>query len=287
MTGCMDWQFGELPQRFQSGAIHGFPALVDEGASVGLRVFDAAETAALAQERGLIRLFRIAMSRELKYLRKNLPLNPSAELAYGKLALPNAKPGEKPVPRELRDDALDRIMAALYLDNQPDIRSAAAFESRLTEGRSEVVPVGNRIGQLLSEVLALHADLSKKLKSRPAGPATQDMQSQLNRLIHPGFVATTPYPALQEYPRYLKALQYRLEKSAQDPQRDLKQMAEVAGFWQNYWKLAETAKLNAERDKFRWMLEEFRVSIFAQALKTPYPISAKRMTEAWAEKIKV
>ncbi len=282
-TGCRDWAFGDMPERFQSGQVFGFPALVDEGETVGLRVFDTPEAAAASQERGLVRLFRLAMSKELKYLRKNLPLNPQAELAYRQLPphpyiYPEFKPG-----RDLREDVLDRIMAALYLDGQPDIRSAAAFAKRLAEGRSEVVPVGNAAGKLAGDILALAHDVSAKLKSRP-GPSAEDMRQQLSRLVFAGFVAVTPYPAMKELTRYLKALQYRLEKSGQDPGRDQRQLAEIAPLWQKYWQEVEQkrARVLPERDPFRWMLEELRVSLFAQALKTPYPVSAKRLTEAWA-----
>jgi ATP-dependent helicase HrpA len=279
MTGCKTWVFGDLGERYQSGSLHGFPALVDEGETVGLRVFDTQEAAAASQERGLVRLFCLAMSKELKYLKKNLPVTAASELAYRQLGTPSS---------DLRDDTVDRIMAALYLDGQPDIRSAAVFEQRLIKGRSEVVPVGNAVGKLANDILLLHAEVARKLKARPTGPATDDMQDQLSRLIQPGFVALTPYPALKEFPRYLNALLYRLDKSAQDPQRDLRQLAEQAKPWQDYWNWVQQGKnaVPPERDGYRWMLEELRVSIFAQALKTPYPVSVKRVGEAWAAKLK-
>ena len=269
-SGCRDWAFGELPERFRSGQVFGFPALVDEGEAVGLRVFDVIEAAAASQERGLVRLFRLAMSKELKYLRKNLPLTASVELAYRQLPAHPFLYSEFKAGRDLREDVLDRIMAALYLDGQPDIRSAAAFEKRLEEGRSEVVPVGNAAGKLVSDILSQAADVAAKLKSRP-GPAAEDMRQQLARLVYAGFLATTPYPALKEFPRYLKALQYRMEKSAQDPGRDQKQVAELAPLWQKYWLEVEKVRDRnpPERDAFRWMLEELRVSLFGAIPENP------------------
>ena len=148
--------------------------------------------------------------------------------------------------------------------------------------------MGNTIGKLLDDIFTTYADAAKKLKARPANPSTLDMTDQLARLVSSGFVATTPYPVLKEFPRYLKALLYRLEKAAQDTGRDQRLMAEVVAFWQPYWDWIKQGKSNIapERDGFRWMLEEFRVSIFAQAIRTPYPVSAKRLSEAWATKIR-
>ncbi|MBS1214006.1 MAG: hrpA, partial [Proteobacteria bacterium] len=208
-SGCRDWAFGDLPERFRSGQVFGFPALVDEGETVGLRVFDTVEAAAASQERGLVRLFRLAMSKELKYLRKNLPLTAAAELAYRQLAPHPFLYAELKAGRDLREDVLDRLMAALYLDGQPDIRSASAFERRLAEGRSEAVPLGNAVGKLMGDILSLASDVAVGLKNRP-GSAAEDMRTQFSRLIYAGFVATTPYRALKEFPRYLKAMQYRL-----------------------------------------------------------------------------
>jgi len=287
LTGRKEWDFGDLPDRYQSGQIHGFPALVDEGATVGLRVFDTEEKAAAAQERGLVRLFRLAMAKELKYLRKNLTVTAPAELAYRQLPkhpflYPEFQPG-----RDLREDVLDRIMAALYLDGHPDIRTQPAFDRRLEECRREVVPVGNANAKIADEILNLYNGNLRTLKNRN-DPAAQDMKAQLALLVYSGFIAATPYPFLKELPRYLKAIQYRLEKSVQDPGRDSRQLAEIAPWLKKYWDRVASGKDKTapERDAYRWMLEEFRVSLFAQPLKTAYPVSAKRLDEAWGKKLK-
>jgi len=286
MTGHKSWEFGDLQDRYQSGQVHGFVGLVDEGETVGLRVFDTQEKAAASQERGLVRLFRLAMAKELKYLRRNLPIAAGAELAYRQLPkhpflYPEYLPG-----RDLREDVLDRIMAALYLDGHRDIRTPAAFEQRLEECRREVVPVGNANAKLSDEILNLYNDCLRKLKSRN-DPAAQDMKAQLELLVYAGFIAATPYPQLKEFPRYLKAIQYRMDKSLQDPGRDNRLFAEIAPNLKKYWDRVKSGKekLLPEKDAFRWMLEELRVSLFAQALKTPYPVSAKRLDEAWLKKL--
>jgi ATP-dependent helicase HrpA len=286
VTGQKTWTFGAIEKRYQAGQIAGFPGLVDEGESVGLRVFDVEEAADASHERGLARLFRLYMVQPLKYLRKNLPVAVVAEAAYRQLPPhpflhPELQPG-----RDLREDLLDRIMAALFLDGRPDIREQAAFEQRLEESKSELVPIGAAAAKLIDDLLKLLAELNRALDQRN-DPVAADVRAQMNLLIHAGFLAVTPYPALKEFPRYLKAAQYRLEKSLQDPSRDGRQSADLIPLWKNYWDRAKQGKdkLPPERDSYRWMLEELRVSLFAQQLKTPYPVSAKRLQEAWTKKL--
>jgi ATP-dependent helicase HrpA len=141
------------------------------------------------------------------------------------------------------------------------------------------------MARIAQTVLQLYGEVQAKLKTRPANAATQDMQEQVGLLVYAGFLVTTPYAQIKEMPRYLKAILHRLEKSAQDSVRDQKQYNELAPLWARYWNVIKAAKgrLLPERDAYRWSLEEFRVSLFAQMLKTPYPVSAKRLDEAWKQ----
>jgi len=113
-----------------------------------------------------------------------------------------------------------------------------------------------------------------------------DVTSQLSHLVPAGFLVTTPWTRLREFPRYLKAVLYRLEKAPQDPARDQKLLAEVTPLEQRYWQAvkAEKGQRPPAHDAFRWLLEEQRVSLFAQQLRTPVPISAKRLAEAWTQR---
>ncbi len=286
ITGKKAWEFGDLSDRYQSGQIHGFPALVDEGETVGLRVFDTIEKATSAQERGLVRLFRLSMTQPLKYLRKNLIISPAAELSYRQIPKHPFLYTGLETSRDLREDVLDRIMSALFLDGHPDIRSQTSFEKRLADGKSELVPVGNANAKLADEILNLYAEVTRKLKARN-DPASSDIKCQLELLVFSGFIAVTPYPSLKQIPRYINAMLYRLEKSAQDLNRDARLVAELSPFWMKYWDRVKSAKDKTlpERNDFRWMLEEFRVSLFAQPLKTLYPVSAKRIEDAWRKKL--
>ncbi|BBA36635.1 ATP-dependent helicase HrpA [Methylocaldum marinum] len=286
-TGCKSWSFGELPQcfdgRHDGQTIYGFPATVDEGETVGVRVFDTPEEASRQQERGLVRLFRLALVKELKYLKRNLALNAQAEFLYRQMpAHPFLYPDLK-TGRELREDLLDRVMGVLFLEGQPDIRDRDEFEKRLGDRKAEMVLKAEEMARTAQAVLQLYAEVQAKLKMRPTRPVKQNILEQLELLLYSGFWITTPYAQIREIPRYLKAMLHRIEKSDQDPQRDQKQFKEIELFWGRYWSAVKAARGRSvpERDAFRWKLEEFRVSLFAQQLKTPYPVSAKRLEEAW------
>ena len=286
-TGRKTWDFGELPACFEGThdglTVYGFPAVVDEGETVGVRVFATPEEAAQRQEAGLARLFRLTLARELKYLRKNLAVNAQAELLYQQLP-PHPFLHEEPkAERDLRDDLLDRVMAALFLEDQPDIRSAQAFEARLTDHRAELVLKAEELAKTAQTLMQSCAEIQTRLKVCRTASLKADIQAQIGLMLYRGFWGRTPYRQIREIPRYLKAMLIRLEKAPLDPLRDLKQFKEIEPFLGRYWQAVQAShgRIVPERDPFRWMLEEFRVSLFAQALKTPYAVSAKRLEEAW------
>lgn len=284
-TGCTDWCFGDLPEYYQSGLIQGYPSLLDEGQTVGVRVYDSQAEANLSHELGLIRLFQLSMTKELKYLRKNLPLTSVIEFNYSKLPPHPFLYESLKQNRDLRGDLLDRIMAVLFLDEKPEIRSREDFEKRLHDVRGEVVLKGNEVSARAVEILNLYGEVFKLAQAKN-NIAAKDVQEQLALLIYSGFILTTPFSALKEIPRYLKAMKHRLEKAPQDPNRDQKQYAEMASIQKKYWESVRQTKTSPERDAFRWSLEELRVSLFAQTLKTAYPVSVKRLEEAWNKRIK-
>jgi len=287
LSGCRSWEFGDIAPQVQTQQVQGYPALIDEGETVGLRIFDTAAAARASHEQGLVRLFRLAMNKELKYLRKNLPFTPASELAYRQLPAHPYRKEENAREADLRDDTLDRIMATLFVEGSEDIRNESAFNARLAAVRSELVPTGNAVAASIGDNLTQYAALSAKMGKLPA-TASADIQQQLSLLLYRGFLTQTPYRALKEIPRYLKALAFRMEKAPQDPQRDQKLLQELLPYWKAYWDRVAQGKETTppERDDFRWMLEEFRVSLFAQSLKTAYPVSAKRIKEAWEKRLK-
>jgi ATP-dependent helicase HrpA len=191
------------------------------------------------------------------------------------------KPG-----RDLREDVLDRLMGALFVEGQPDIRSAGQFEARLQACRTELVLKADEMAHMAQTVLQRYAEVQLRLKACRLPPVKSDIEGQLAVMVYAGFLTTTPYAQFREMPRYIKAALHRLEKSPQDPLRDLKQAREIEPFLTRYWQAvkAATGGLPPESDPFRWQLEEFRVSQFAQQLKTPFPVSAKRLEEAWRQR---
>jgi ATP-dependent helicase HrpA len=288
-TGCKSWTFGVLPERFEGRhdglMLHGFPALVDEGDSVGVRVFDTQEEANHKHPIGLARLFRLTLAKELKYLKKNLAVNVQAERVYRQLsAHPFLYSGLKN-ERDLREDLLDRLMGALFLEGQPDIRSLDDFEQRIKTHQGNMILKADEMAKTAQTLLQAYSEIQAKLKISTKNPALNDIQQQLGVLVYAGFWVTTPYTQIREMPRYLKAILNRLEKAPQDPLRDQKQYQEIAPFLKRYWDAIKVSqgKWMPEYHPFRWMLEEFRVSLFAQTLKTAYPVSAKRMEDAWKQ----
>ena len=135
-------------------------------------------------------------------------------------------------------------------------------------------------------ILLEYATATRKIKdTKNALDATSDAQQQLHRLVPKRFLQTTPWDRLQHLARYLKAITLRLEKYRADPARDTARLAELRPQEQRYWRLVAERKgaVDDRMLEFRWLLEELRVSFFAQELKTPQPVSAKRLDKAWAQ----
>jgi ATP-dependent helicase HrpA len=290
-TGARTWVFGDIAERLEvSGARHqvGYPALVDEGATVGLRAFATPPEARMSHERGTARLIRLAMARDLKPLRRDLAVNVQAEMAYRALpAHPLLNP-ELVAGRDLRDDLLDRVVMTVFLDGQPPLRASAAFDARITLRRGGMGLPAQEISRNLQVSLERLFRIQAALPKLPAATAA-DIRAQLAWLVPAGFLLTTPWERLKECPRDLQAIEQRIEKAGVDSGRDARLAAEIAPLDARY-----RAQVKAERgmyplgeDEFRWLLEEFRVSLFAQQLKTRMPVSARRLSDAWAEREKL
>ncbi|MEJ0084399.1 MAG: ATP-dependent RNA helicase HrpA [Pseudomonadota bacterium] len=289
ITGEKSWTFGELAERQEAAQgvrqQVGFPALVDEGATVGLRVFATPPEARMSHERGTTRLIRLVMARDLKPLRRDLAVNVQGEMVYRTLAAHPLLNPDLVAGRDLREDLLDRIVMTVFLAGREPLRNAAAFDERIANSRGGIgIPVqeiSRSVQASLERLFRIQSALAKEPQS-----TADDIRSQLSWLVPAGFLLLTPWHRLQEYPRYLQAIEQRLEKAPRDPRRDAQLAAEVAPLETRY-----RAQVKAERglkppsaDEYRWMLEEFRVSLFAQQLKTRMPISARRLDDAWTER---
>ena len=277
------WSFGDLPElmeiRKSGQSLVGFPALVDRGAAVALEVFDEPDLA-LAQHRlGLRRLFALQLKDALKYLEKNIPDLQKMAVAYIQL-----DGTQEELRQHLIDVALDR---AFLLEPLP--QNAPAFDQRLDEGRARLTLIAQEVARLAALVLTEYATAARKIKdTKPtslAADAAADCLQQLGRLMGKRFLATTPWTQLQHMVRYLKAVTLRLDKHRSDPARDAARLQELKPYEQRYWRLVAERKgvQDARLQEYRWLLEELRVSFFAQELRTPQPVSLKRLDKAWAQ----
>ncbi|MEY4713017.1 MAG: putative ATP-dependent helicase [Pseudomonadota bacterium] len=275
----MAWTFGELPELMEirkgGTSLVGFPALVDLGDAVSIEVFDEPEVAAGKHRAGLRRLCALQIRDALKYLEKNIPDLQKMAVAFMPLGT------LEELRTQVIDVALDR---AFLIDPLPT--DEAAFRRRLEEGRGRLTLIAQEVARLAGTILGEYATAARKVKdTRNAPEATQDATQQLQRLVGKRFLLETPWASLQQVPRYLKAVTLRLDKLRADPVRDASRLAELKPLEQRYWRLVAERKgvADARMLEFRWLLEELRVSFFAQELRTPQPVSVKRLDKAWAQ----
>jgi ATP-dependent helicase HrpA len=288
-TGARSWVFGDLPERQEAGSgagrRMGYPALVDEGGSVGLRIFATPAEARTSHERGCARLIRLVMARDLKPLRRDLAVNVQGEIVYRGLAPHPLLNADLAAGRDLRDDLLDRIVMTIFLEGRETLRNGAAFDERIATLRGGMGLPAQEISRMVQAVLEKLGRIQTALAKAPS-PAAADIRTQLAWLAPAGFLLTTPTARLREFPRYLQAIEQRLEKAPLDPRRDAQLAAEIAPLESRY-----RERVRVERglkppgeDEFRWLLEEFRVSLFAQRLGTRVTVSARRLSDAWTER---
>jgi ATP-dependent helicase HrpA len=274
-----DWGFGELPELMEvrrgNQVLVGFPALIDRGSHVVVEVFDEPEVAAARHRAGLRRLVALQIRDALKYLEKNIPDLQKMAALYMSIGTLD----------ELREQIIELALDRAFLAD-PLPTDAASFKRRLDEGRGRLTLIANEIARSIGTVLAEHAAASRKLKDARAPKDVQDdVAAHLARLVSKRFVTATPWPQLAHLPRYLKGVTMRLDKWRADPARDAARLAELRPLEQRYLRLVADRRgvHDARLDEFRWLLEELRVSLFAQELRTPQPVSVKRLEKTWAQ----
>ncbi len=283
------WTFGELPELLEiqkaGQLLIGYPGLVDVGDAVSIEVFDEPAVAAARHRAGLRRLFALQLKDALKYLEKNLPELQKMAVSYMQVGKNADGSGSGGTLEELREQiigvALDR---AFLLEPLPT--DAGAFKKRLEEGRARLTLICSEVARLAGAILQDYAVAARKIKDTRNAPAVSvDAAEQLARLMPRQFLAVTAWTALQHFSRYLKAVTARLEKYRADPARDAARLKELQPLEQRYWRLLAERKgvLDDRLQEFRWLLEELRVSLFAQELRTPQPVSVKRLEKAWLQ----
>jgi ATP-dependent helicase HrpA len=275
-TNITGWTFGELPELLEINqgklTLIGFPALVDKGTHCDLEVFDDPNVAARTHRIGLRRLFALQFKEQLKFAEKNIPGLQQMGMQFMSVGSSD----------DLREQIVDKAIDIACLQD-PLPHDAASFNKRRDEGKGRIGLLINEIARLAGQVLAEFHGMPKRLQNLPPAVAA-DMQAQLKELVHKRFIAETEYSQLAHFPRYLKAMNVRLEKLRTNAARDAQLMAEwqsAATQFQRTIRNQPLKNLDPRMTDFRWMLEELRVSLFAQELRTPMPVSSKRLQKVW------
>jgi len=290
--GVMDWDFAPLPKSImleRAGIrLPGFPALVETGQGVAVRVVDSEKHARDAHRAGVGRLLMLRLAKDIRYIRRNIPQLQKMRLQYAKAPiLSDQEPADT---IDLEQELVALIVDLTFIADQPEIRDAESFNARIDLCKSQLVPTANTVIQLASGILEQYQQSAKRL----AGctqinwmSSLSDMRQQLDRLVFKGFFKQTPIEQLRQIPRYLEALQRRLEKLNHAAARDQQLMREMQTLYQQWRERDQRGrgdrKVDDRLEEIRWSLEELRVSLFAQELKTAYPVSIKRIEKRWKE----
>ncbi len=275
------WDFGYLPQTLtftRSGRkITGYPALADDGDSVAIQLFDVEATAATSMRAGTVRLIRLTLKEQLRQLEKNLKGFDQSALQLRAVANVD----------ELRADLINAICDRAFIGDDELPRGLKAFDDQVKRARTRLPAVNEAACRLFTTIASEHHQLSLALGAAKGdlARAANDIRTQCQCLIGKGFFSATPWPQLAHLPRYLRAMQMRLVKFPANPERDAKHAASIAELWNRYeLRLDQQRRAGAIHPllaKFRWQIEELRVSLYAQELKTPYPVSYKRLDKLW------
>ncbi len=283
--GITAWDFGDLPAqvsfRRANQTLTGYPALVDDATSVAIRLFDAPEKAAEAHRAGAKRLLAFELKEPLRQLERGLP-------AFNALALKY----QASVPADrLRADLVAAIVDRAFIGEDEAPRSPGAFEEQKKRAKARLPAVAEAVMRHAAAIAEANLQLSQAIGQAAAlGRVAEEVKASRERLVYPGFLERMPWDRLEHLPRYLKGYALRLQKYRGNPERDRKHAAAVAALWALYEARLEADGKAGRRDprleEFRWLIEELRVSLFAQELRTPVPVSARRLQKFWDEHLR-
>ncbi len=283
-TGLKQWDFGDLPQTlsFERDGLKvtGYPALEDDVESVSIKLFDTAHEAEINHRLGVCRLMRFELKEQIKQLEKGLPnFNQYA------LSLRNVMS-----PDDLREDILTAIADRAFIGEDDLPRTNADFMKLKQRARTRLPAVSEAIARQVQATATEYQLLANQQAKMPAtvNRLKKDVETQVQLLVYKSCFSQTPWEYLQNIPRYLKGLRLRIEKHPANPDRDGKNAANVGAIWQKWQD--KTNQLQASGSlippalqDYRWLIEELRVSLFAQELKTPFPVSIKRLEKSWQD----
>ena len=259
----------------QGISIKAYPALVKEGKQVNLRALESKKAAASETHKALRQLYINALPEQIKHLKKSIPDAQNLCLKYTDFGRCD----------DLKMDIINETIDDVFL--YEDIRSEKEFYSRLEKGKAELHESVKRWSGLLSSILDEYRAIKKIMKnpSLTQLDTVTDIQLQINYLFPKNFITVIDQQWLRQYPRYLTAIKKRFDKSQGNATRDRQSRIEFSKLWDEYVKRHESLvkqHIDSEQlNHYRWMLEEYRVSLFAQELKTKFPVSEKRLKTYW------
>lgn len=281
-TGLKQWDFGDLPKTLtfskDGHQLTGYPALEDNKDNVAVKLFDTETMAQKAHLMGVCRLMRFELKEQMKQLEKGLPQFNQYALLLRNLISPD----------DLREEMLLAISERAFIGEDDLPRTNAEFMNLKQRARTRLPAVVDASSRLATNIAQEYQALTQKLNSLPSNMARikKEIEEQLAMLLPKRFFSQTPWERLQHLPRYLKAMKLRLDKYPSSIDRDAKSAQNVQMVWQRWQdKVSNLRKANAEISEgladYRWLIEELRVSLFAQELKTPFPVSVKRLDKIW------
>jgi ATP-dependent helicase HrpA len=281
--GITCWDFDSLPVdiRLVRGGIEvaAYPALIDRGTAVDLRLLDIQATADQMSRRGVARLYALAQRKSIETQVRWLPR--WDEICVWAAAAIS--------PASLKDDVTLRIAELAFLEPEGLPRDQREFHRRLEKSGERIGDAVQQLAPLLPRLFAAYQQAraaSESLVGPRDAEARADVLAQLQSLLAPGFVADVPWNWLQQYPRYLQGIVYRIDRLRSGSQaRDEEARQTIAGFWQRYVRQQQAndqrQRFDPQLVEFRWMIEELRVSLLAQPLGTAIKISPQRLERQW------
>ena len=282
--GITDWTFGELPELMEISrrgqTLIGHPALTDRGTDCAIEVYDDPLEARREHRKGLLRLFRLALREQVKFVERTLrDLGRVQMQAQTVPGLSRLFESADTLSTSVVDCALEATALA-----EPWPHDEASFRERREDVKGRLTLVAGEISRLLTEIVTEAAGIPLKLRRLSGEKAlTDDIEAQLNDLFRKDFLTTVPLSQLAHYPRYLRAVHYRLDRYRDDPVRDESRRADIERLSVPLMRAraARRGQPDSRLDEFGWMLQELRVSLFAQQLRTPMPVSVKRLERVW------
>jgi ATP-dependent helicase HrpA len=285
IDGIKSWDFGDLPERVEirrhGMTLYGYPALIDQGETVGIRLLDSREAADAEMRRGLKRLFMLQLKKEFTQLARSIP-------DMQQMCLWWATRGSCD---QLKEDLLSAIADRAFFGDHKVIRTREAFIALASDGWRRLSEASREISAIVYQTLSNLHEVEKQLSGRipPTwSNAVVDIRAQLANLVQPGFISNTPPTWLKHLPRFVAGTKVRLQKLANAGlARDEAATMTIGELWRQYHERLEKHRraniVDPALEQYRWMLEELRMSLFAQELKTSVPVSLQRLEKLWSE----